>query len=265
MRYDTTLPDTTSPNQPPASIPPPPLPDVTARPIAHWLHTCGLFALLLLSTWATHGRANDAARQHVARIPSYLVSIGLEWILLALVIAGIYRRRDFLRAAFLNRAISSVQSVGLGIVVYIMGFMAVIVTGAALYYTPLVRQRNEAVVLAMLPHTPLQFLVWFGVSLTAGICEELIFRGYLLRQLTAWTQRPILAIFLAALLFGSVHLYEGLGAILPLAALAVVYGFAVRYFKGDLRAVIIAHTLQDFLVAFIALARPFLDHYQHKP
>jgi membrane protease YdiL (CAAX protease family) len=84
----------------------------------------------------------------------------------------------------------------------------------------------------------------------------------LLRQLTAWTQRPFLAILLASLLFGSVHLYEGLGAILPLAALAIVYGLVVRHFKGDLRAVIIAHTLQDFVVALLLLLRPYLERMQ---
>jgi membrane protease YdiL (CAAX protease family) len=114
----------------------------------------------------------------------------------------------------------------------------------------------------MAPRTVAEFVAWFGVSLTAGLCEELIFRGYLLQQLTAWTRRPVTSIFLAALLFGSVHLYEGVGAILPLAALAVVYGFVVRHFKGDLRAVVVAHTLQDFLVAFLVLAKPYLERFQ---
>jgi hypothetical protein len=36
----------------------------------------------------------------------------------------------------------------------------------------------------------------------------------------------------------------------------------VRYFKGDLRAVIVAHTLQDFVVAFIVLARPWVERHQ---
>ncbi len=54
-------------------------------------------------------------------------------------------------------------------------------------------------------------------------------------------------------------------AILPLAALALVYGFAVRALKGDLRAVVVAHTLQDFVVALLLLARPYLERYQPRP
>ena len=118
--------------------------------------------------------------------------------------------------------------------------------------------------MAMAPHTALQLLVWFAVSLSAGLCEEIIFRGYLLQQLSAWTQRPVVSIFLGALLFGSVHLYEGLGAILPLAALAVVFGFVVHHCKGDLRAVVVAHTLQDFIVALLLLARPYVEQHQPK-
>ena len=101
--------------------------------------------------------------------------------------------------------------------------------------------------------------------MTAGICEELIFRGYLLQQLTAWTGRPITSIVATGALFGCLHVYEGLAAIVPLAALGMLFGFVVRQMKGDLRAVIVAHTLQDFLIALLALARPFLLRHQPHP
>jgi membrane protease YdiL (CAAX protease family) len=183
-------------------------------------------------------------------------------LLLGSVIAGIYHRRAFFLNAVVHPERSWPESVGLGAAVYCMGFLTIAIIGSALYFTPLFHRRNEEVILAMLPHTAFQFLVWFFVSLTAGICEELIFRGYLLQQLTAWTKRPILSIVAAGALFGCLHLYEGLGAIVPLAALGILFGFVVRHLKGDLRAVIVAHTLQDFLVAFIALARPFLLRHQ---
>ncbi len=195
----------------------------------------------------------------------YVTSILLEWLLLGAVIAGIYQRREFFLRAFRNRANTLAQTLGIGCAVYVAGFFAIAIVGLALYKTPLFHQRNEAYVLAMLPHSPLDFLVWFCVSLSAGICEELIFRGYLVQQFSAWLQKPVASIIIAALLFGSVHLYEGLGAILPLSALAIVYGLVVRRFHGDLRAVIVAHTLQDFLVGFIGLAKPFLDRYQPGP
>lgn len=244
-------------------LPPPRVPG-TAQPIAHVFHTIALFLILILFTLFGHARSHPSVLQATSRLMRYTTSILLEWLLLGAVVAGIYQRRAFFTTAFRSSADSSLKTLALGVVVYLFGFVAVIATGAALSLTPLAQKRNEALILAMLPRTPLEFLLWFGVSLTAGICEELIFRGYLLQQLDAWTNRPIVSIILAALLFGCVHLYEGLGAILPLAALAIVYGLVVRRFRGDLRAVIVAHTLQDFVVALLLLARPILERYASK-
>jgi membrane protease YdiL (CAAX protease family) len=244
--------------------PPPPIPHAPASPIAHWTHTLAIVLFMVLSAaLSSHHAASLAeAAPHLLR---YATTIALEWLLLGSVIAGIYRRREFFTTTFLNRGYSFAQSLGLGAMVYCIGFIAMAIAALSLYATPLIHKHNEAVVLAMLPHTPLEFAVWFLVALTAGICEEFIFRGYLLQQLTAWTQRPIAAIVVAGILFGSLHAYEGLAAIVPLAVLGIVYGFVVRHFKGDLRAVIVAHTVQDFLVALFALARPFAESHRLHP
>ena len=248
----------------PSSAPlPPPRPDASPKPIASWLHTVALFLLLALTTFIGRSRAS-APHPHPAALAShYATSMLLEWVLLALVLAGVRQRRAFLAGALRNRATTLAQSFALGLAVHLCGFVAIALVSLSLLKTPLAHHRNEAFVLAMLPRTRIEFLLWFGVSLSAGICEELIFRGYLLQQLVAWTRRPTLSIVLAAALFGSVHLYEGLGAILPLAALALVYGLVAYRSHGDLRAVIVAHTLQDFLVGFLGLAGPFLERTRH--
>lgn len=239
---------------------PPPIPD--PAPIAHWTHTFALFAVLLFTTLTGRMRSLGPIVQSEPHFVRYLSSMLLEWLLLGAVLAGIYRRGPFLLNALRARTQSLWTVLLGGIPVYFFGLAAIAIIGITLLKTPLHGQTNEAVLLAMMPHTPLEYLTWFGVSLTAGVTEELIFRGYLLQQLTAWTRRPVLSIFLAALLFGSVHLYEGLAAILPLAALAVVYGFIVRFMKGDLRTVIVAHTLQDFLVPLLLLLRNQAIHFQ---
>jgi membrane protease YdiL (CAAX protease family) len=240
-----------------ASTPPPPPVDVPTEPIAHWTHTLGLILFLLLSATLAHQRVSEASPTG-SPLLRYVSTVTLEWLLLGSVIAGIYHRRTFFLNAFVHRERSWAESVGLGAAVYCTGFLTIAIIGGALYFTPLFHRHNEDVILAMLPHTVFQFLIWFLVSLTAGICEEVIFRGYLQQQLTAWTKRPIVSIVAVGSVFGCLHVYEGLGAIVPLAALGILFGFVVRRLKGDLRAVIVAHTLQDFLVALIALAQPFV-------
>ncbi len=242
--------------------PPPPRSDTLTAPIAHWTHTLALLLFLLLTATFAH-QHSTAPNPNSSPLPRYASTLTLEWLLLGSVIAGIYHRREFFLTAFAQRERSWMESLGIGVAVYCAGFLTIALIGSALYFTPLFHRRNEEVILALLPHTILQFFVWFLVSLTAGICEETIFRGYLQQQLIAWTKRPALAIVAAGTLFGCLHLYEGLAAIVPLAALGMLFGFVVQRLNGDLRAVIVAHTLQDFLVALLALARPFL--LRHPP
>ena len=45
-------------------------------------------------------------------------------------------------------------------------------------------------------------IVWIGLSLSAGICEEIVFRGYLQRQLAALSGHTSLAILGQAVVFG---------------------------------------------------------------
>ncbi len=231
----------------------------TPQPVAPWPHTAALFVVLVLAALLGQQRAADigATRTHWYRYGS---TITLSWLLLGSVVAGIYHRGAFFAAALRNRASTWAHEAGVGLVAYGCGMLTLAIVGGLTQLTPLRHQRNEAVVLAMLPHTPLEFALWLLLSVTAGFCEELIFRGYLLQQFTAWTKRPMLAVILSSVIFGTVHLYEGVGAMLPLMALALLYGLIAQQRKGDLRAVMIAHALQDFLVAIFALAQPWLAH-----
>ena len=118
------------------SVPPPPLPDTSPQPIAPVAHTIAIFALLVLSTWYTSTHAAARTLSEGTRVMHYLGSIGLEWILLGLVMLGIYRRRDFLRMSFRNRSQSLLQSIGVGFAVYLIGLMSIAMVSSILYFTP---------------------------------------------------------------------------------------------------------------------------------
>jgi membrane protease YdiL (CAAX protease family) len=91
------------------------------------------------------------------------------------------------------------------------------------------------------------------VSASAGICEEFLFRGYLLRQIANWSGSSAVAILLSAAIFGSMHLYEGTAPAIQIAALGVLFAIvAVR--RGGLRAVMVAHFLQDAVAGLLLFA-----------
>ena len=122
--------------------------------------------------------------------------------------------------------------------------------------------------LAIAPSTLFDLLLWIAVSCTAGFCEEHIFRGYLLKQALALTTRAgasrllatIFSIAITSLIFGSLHLYEGVGGALLISVLGTVYA-VIALKLGNLRTVIVAHFLQDFCAGlYIFLSHGRLVH-----
>jgi len=94
---------------------------------------------------------------------------------------------------------------------------------------------------------------WFAaVSISAGICEELIFRGFLIRYFE--TLVPGLgwngAILAAALVFGLDHGYQGWKGMLQTAFLALVFTL-LFVVAGNLWVPMIAHALLDLRLLLI--------------
>lgn len=102
---------------------------------------------------------------------------------------------------------------------------------------------------ALLPAVPtgaLAVTVWAAMSLCAGICEEIVFRGYLQGQLTALTGKPALAIVLQAGLFGIAHVYEGFTSVCYIVLHALVLGLLAAW-RGNVRACMVEHAAWDIL------------------
>jgi membrane protease YdiL (CAAX protease family) len=82
--------------------------------------------------------------------------------------------------------------------------------------------------------------------------EEVIVVGYLLSRLDRLGVRPSRAIALSAVIRGSYHLYQGVGAFLGNAAMGLIFGFLYRRW-GRVTPLIIAHFLID-AVTFVGYA-----------
>jgi uncharacterized protein len=71
--------------------------------------------------------------------------------------------------------------------------------------------------------------MWIALSITAGVCEEAIYRGYLQRQITALTHRVPAGIFLSAADFGAAHAYQGLQRASVIATSALLFGLIAQW------------------------------------
>ena len=97
-----------------------------------------------------------------------------------------------------------------------------------------------------LPTRGFEYLLWILVSLGAGFCEELVFRGYLMRQFSAWTRSPWTGLLLQSALFGVSHGYQGLAACMRIAVFGLIFGL-LAIWRRSLRPGMIAHALTDIM------------------
>jgi len=96
----------------------------------------------------------------------------------------------------------------------------------------------------MMPHSP-EELRWFSLlSISAGLCEELIYRGYYVWYFQAIGLPLLPAAAIACVIFGLAHLYQGLRGVIMTT---VVGGFlaGVYLLSGSLFAGMAIHALMD--------------------
>jgi membrane protease YdiL (CAAX protease family) len=97
---------------------------------------------------------------------------------------------------------------------------------------------------ALLPQTGLELGIWIVLSATAGFCEEIMFRGYLLQQFRAAARSTATAIVLQAVVFGIAHAYQGGRRIILIALYGALFGMLAAWRKS-LRPGMIGHAMQD--------------------
>lgn len=117
----------------------------------------------------------------------------------------------------------------------------------------LLRVDAGALLKSVLPRAPAELAIFLVLSLTAGFAEELIFRGYLLRQFTVLTKSVAAALIVQGIIFGSSHGYQGPKLMLIVTIYGCLFG-VLAVWRRSLRPGMIAHALQDSVIAIIARA-----------
>lgn len=103
----------------------------------------------------------------------------------------------------------------------------------------------------MFPEGPAQVAVYLLLVVTAGFCEEIIFRGYLQRQFTALSRSLTGGIVLQGIVFGASHGYQGWKYMLSISVFGIMFGILALW-RRSLRPGMIAHFLQDGLGGLLA-------------
>ena len=110
--------------------------------------------------------------------------------------------------------------------------------------------RVQAMATRILPQSATERLPFSALAITAGCCEEFLYRGFAMAAF-ARAGFPIWAsVVVSSVLFGAAHLYQGRGGLIGTGILGLLFG-AFRAYTGSLLPVAAWHAAVD-IVAGIA-------------
>jgi uncharacterized protein len=121
-----------------------------------------------------------------------------------------------------------------------------------------VRAGFQALAQRILPQSTTELLPFLGLAITAGVCEEFLYRGFAVAAfgragLPVWS-----VVLLSAVLFGLAHLYQGRGGLLGTMILGILFGMA-RIAYHSVVPVMVWHVAID-VVAGVAGPRYLADN-----
>ncbi len=105
-------------------------------------------------------------------------------------------------------------------------------------------------VLQLIPRTAQEKRLFMGLSLVAGVGEEIAYRGYAFTAVQLLTPFPWTAAALSSAAFGVLHAYQGTVGIVRTALIGLILAVPVVA-TGSLVPAIIAHTLIDLVAGLV--------------
>lgn len=172
---------------------------------------------------------------------SYLTVMAFEWAMVAFIWYGVSRRgvriADLVGGRWTG-PLAILRDLGIAISFLIVSLLVLNLIGHLLKAAPNQAVRN------LLPHGPTETVLYLMLAMTAGFCEELIFRGYLQRQFSAWTHSAIGGIVLQGVGFGVAHGYQGWKYVVIIAVFGTLFGLLAQW-RRTLSPGMIAHFVQD--------------------
>jgi hypothetical protein len=241
----------------------------------------GILAVSLVGVYRHSGGAGVSA---VNRLRTYGVTAGLEVFLIGWVSFGLHLKGLSLRSLF-GKMSGDFRSIavdaGIAILFWMGSLMALATLAlmwmsveAAITHRPIPipsgpggkttlphssEDQAARAVAQLAPANGKEIACWLLLCVLVGVAEELVFRGYLQQQFTAWSRGAAASgVVFSAVMFGAAHGYEGARAMFLLAVFGALFSL-LALFRRNLRAGIFAHSWHD---AIAGLTVAFL-HARH--
>jgi membrane protease YdiL (CAAX protease family) len=217
--------------------------------IAPWWHTILLIAIIVgFSIFGGQLLARLSIRPN--RVPLYVAMLCFELSLFVYVwLLGLRPRgvriREIVGGRW-NRFADFLSDLAAAFLFW----MVVIATLAIIRY--FVHYNGIEAARQLLPQNVQGFVMFLILSVTAGFCEEFIFRGYLQRQFLTVTGSAWIAISVQALVFGVAHLYQGWRGVVAITVYGALFGILAQW-RNSLRPGMMQHAAQDSLLGIAGM------------
>jgi membrane protease YdiL (CAAX protease family) len=225
--------------------------DTAREPIAPWWHTVLVLvplAIMSVASWHQHGLPNAHVPGLGSRLSAYFTVLVAEWFQVLLIWLALRRRGISIGSLVLGRwqtLDSFFRDLGISV-----GFLVVAIPLTGLLFH-LIGGDTSSNVANITPKTVFELMVWLILATTGGgFCEELIFRGYLMRQFSAWTGSRLFAVVLQGVVFGLAHGFYGRAMVVVMVH-GCVLGLLASWRKSLLPGML-AHGLQDTIGGVLA-------------
>lgn len=113
------------------------------------------------------------------------------------------------------------------------------------------------------PQSRVEMLTYFALAVTAGLCEEFLYRGFALGAIIRAGSPVWAAVVISSILFGLAHIYQGRGGSVGTMLLGVLFG-AARVVYHSLVPIVLWHAAVD-LVAGVAGPRYLIGSLDVQP
>jgi uncharacterized protein len=100
------------------------------------------------------------------------------------------------------------------------------------------REFLEALAERILPQSPVELAPYLVLALTAGLCEEFLYRGFSMAAFTKAGLPVWGVVLLSSVFFALAHLYQGLGGVVSTLVIGTVFGTARIAYDGLLPAMV---------------------------
>jgi hypothetical protein len=254
----------------PAAEPLPPAPPSELQPqpqglqlVAPLWHTAVIVAFVLFSSYLSSSKlGGGGAGPKGGRMLLYLGTIVQDFLLLGFIWFGLWRKKVRLRDLIGGpwTVVDLLMDAALAAGFWVVSLMILVglkfAMGLASLDSKTAMDSAKQSIGGMMPQSVNELLLFLSLAMMAGFFEEILFRGYLQKQLSALTGNAYAGLAISGALFGAAHGYQGARMMVLLAIYGMMFG-VLAHFRKNLRPGMIAHAWQDGIsgVAFFILTK----------